>query len=135
VQQLTRATTLALVVTVLTSGLLATQASARPAAASGAIGDWTTFLHDNGRSGFNASETAINPQTAASLRRAWSVRVKGAISTQAIVANGLVYWGSWDGFEHATDVSTGKEAWRTKIGSETKPDCYPKHIGVASNAA
>jgi outer membrane protein assembly factor BamB len=91
-------------------------------------------MHDLGRSDFDPAETAITPKTASTLKPAWSVKAGGAISTQAIVAGGTVYWGSWDGYEHASSVSTGKSLWRTQIGDETKKDCYPVHIGVASSA-
>ena len=123
-----------IVVTLVTGVAVASETSAQPTAAPSAAGHWTTYLHDNGRSDFAAEETAINPRTAKTLHPAWSVKVKGAISTQAIVAGGVVYWGSWDGYEHATRVSTGKEIWRKQLGSETRRACYPVHIGVASSA-
>src|ERR1700730_4160032 len=61
--------------------------------------DWPTFLGNNGRTGYNSIETAINPTTASSLKLNWKGTAPGKISSQPVVANGLVYWGSWDGVE------------------------------------
>lgn len=97
-------------------------------------GDWTTYLHDNARSGFNPSETAINAASAPSLAPRWIGRAGETISTQATVASGLIYWGSWDGLEHATDPGTGGDKWTAYLGQETKADCSPPHLGVASTA-
>jgi hypothetical protein len=58
--------------------------------------------NDVGHSGFNSAETAINPNTAGSLKLLWSISEGSTISTQPIVANSKIYWGSWDGIEHAS---------------------------------
>src|SRR5712691_7680848 len=64
--------------------------------------DWPTYQGDLSHSGFAAGESIINPQTASSLALQWSDAAAGAISVQPAVANGRIYWGSWDGNEHAT---------------------------------
>ncbi len=70
-----------------------------------ATGDWPTYLSNNGRSGYNSSETIINPTTAPNLKLHWTHTAAGAISTQPVEANNLIYWGSWDsGNEHATQI-------------------------------
>src|SRR6185312_1782227 len=68
-------------------------------------GDWIGYLKDVGRSGFNAAEALINPETASTLKRFWTYQAKGAISVQPVAFYGMIYWGSWDGFEHATDLN------------------------------
>jgi polyvinyl alcohol dehydrogenase (cytochrome) len=85
-----------------------------------ASGDWTTFLSSDARSGFNASETVITPTSAPNLKLKWTHHAGGAITTQPIEANNLVYWGSWDGFEHATNLSNGF-VWGTYVGQTTSP--------------
>ena len=65
----------------------------------------------------------------------WDVTGSATISDQATLANGFLYWGSWDGYEHATDASTGEELWRTFLGEETDNNCAPPHVGVGSTAA
>jgi len=110
-----------------------------------ASGDWTTYLQGITRPGFNAAETIINPSTASSLSLLWSVQSTGCqgspsgsttvISTQPIVVNelGSVFWGSWDGCEHATNLS-GSPIWATFIGQNSAPGCDPSPVGVASTA-
>jgi polyvinyl alcohol dehydrogenase (cytochrome) len=53
------------------------------------------------------------------------------------VANGLVYWGSWDGYEHATNPSNPpSDVWTTNLGqTQYNPNCSPPQVGVASTAA
>src|SRR6266851_447034 len=77
-------------------------------------GDWSTYLSDNGRSGYNKAETIITAATAAELKPHWMYHAKNYISTQPIEAFGMIYWGSWDGLEHATDLN-GHEVWATSL--------------------
>ena len=98
-------------------------------------GDWPTYMGDNSRSGFNAAETIINAASAHNLKLHWKLKAGGKVTTQPVVANGLVYWGSWDGFEHATNPATGKDVWAVNLG-QSSPVCSPKtHNGVLSSAA
>src|SRR6266496_3607882 len=119
--------------------------------ARAASGDWTTYMADNGRSGYNPNETVINPSTAPLLKLKWTHTTAGTISTQPVEANSLIYWGSWDaGNEHATSLSnahfyaldalTGKIIWNTSLGSSpshfiwSSPAIYngSVYIGMAS---
>jgi hypothetical protein len=104
-------------------------------AASGS--DWPTYLHDLGSSDFTG-ENLITPGNASTLRLAsgWPVKGGGTISTQPVVANNLVYWGSWDGYEHATPLpgSTGT-GWARNLGQTSASGCPPATAGVASTGA
>lgn len=93
-------------------------------------GDWSTYLANNGRSGFSQAETKINATTAPNLKQYWAYRARGSITTQPIEAFGMIYWGSWDGLEHATDLQ-GNEVWATKLGNIHTCGSI---IGVASTA-
>ena len=107
--------------------------------------NWSTYLFDNARSGFNASETIINPTSAPNLKLKWTTKTRGCagtpggptdISTQPAVSQnlGLIFWGSWDGCEHATDLS-GKFLWSTFIGQINSPNCsFPSIVGPANTA-
>lgn len=100
--------------------------------AHAASADWPTFLGSNARTGFNGQETAINPATAPNLKLHWTAQSSAHLSGEPVEANGLVYWGDWNGVEHATDPSTGKEVWATSLGS--KPGrCTPVY-GVTGSA-
>ena len=101
---------------------------ANPARAASA-GDWTTYLNNPGHTGYNGFETAINPSTAGSLKQLWSISEGSIISTQPVVANGLIYWGSWDGIEHATNLN-GTQAWAANLG--TAPTNCPNPGGPTS---
>lgn len=105
--------------------------------------DWPTYLHDVGRSGFNSTETIINSTSAPNLKLKWTAKTNGCtnspggpvtISTQPVEVQALqiIFWGSWDGCEHATNLS-GTELWATYLGQITGPKCaYPSTVGVAS---
>jgi outer membrane protein assembly factor BamB len=97
-------------------------------------GDWPGYLLDN--SSFNSKEATINLQTAPQLRVYWKYDANGGVTAQPVVVNDTLYWGSWDGLEHATTLD-GKEIWATNLGETTDhdPDCDPSSVGVASTAA
>jgi polyvinyl alcohol dehydrogenase (cytochrome) len=65
----------------------------------------------------------------------WTATATGPVTVQPTVADGVVYWGSWDGFEHATSTAGGVELWKTYLGRTTAPQCDPQQAGVASAAA
>src|SRR5215831_18774617 len=71
-------------------------------------GDWPMYLAGPGRSGYNSAETVINKTSAPNLKLHWQYHSGGNISTQPVVVKGVIYWGSWDGYEHATDLN-GKQ--------------------------
>jgi polyvinyl alcohol dehydrogenase (cytochrome) len=105
---------------------------ARQNAARAATGDWPTFLGSNARTGYNAAENTITSSTAANLKVHWVAQSSAHLSGEPVEANGLVYWGDWNGVEHATNPSTGKEVWATSLGSKPGP-CTPVY-GVTGSA-
>jgi polyvinyl alcohol dehydrogenase (cytochrome) len=90
-------------------------------------------LAGNGRAGFNAAETIITATTARQLKLHWTHSARGPLSTQPVEANGLIYWGSWDGYEHATNLNNG-HVWTVFLGKTTGLNCVPPTVGVASTA-
>ncbi len=103
---------------------------ATQAASPGA--SWPMFMFGPGHTGFNKAETVVNKTSASNLKQHWSFQTGGAISSQPVVANGLVYWGSWDGNEYATDQN-GNKVWATNLGRSTSSGCKDT-TGVASTA-
>ena len=101
----------------------------------GSSSDWTTYLGGNDRTGFAADADGFNPTSVPNLRLAWQTSDAGpshGVFSQPIVSNGLVYWGSFDGYERATTTS-GNFVWQTNLGTETPPGCTdPSEAGVAS---
>jgi outer membrane protein assembly factor BamB len=128
--QLGAAISLALLlsVTVIPDGPLA-QARATTAT----TGDWPTYQLNNARTGYSADETTITATTAQFLKQHWVLPAPAAIFSQPVEANGKIYWGSWDGFEHATQLS-GTGTWSTNLGQTTDNNCVPPQVGVASTA-
>ena len=55
----------------------------------------------------------------ANLGLAWKTSDAGpshGVFSQPIVSNGMVYWGSFDGYERATTTS-GNLVWQTNLGT------------------
>src|SRR5438270_8591800 len=93
---------------------------------------WPMYMSGPGHTGFNKAQTIINKTSASNLKQHWSFQTGGAISSQPVVANGLVYWGSWDGNEYAADRN-GNKVWATNLGRTTSSGCKDT-TGVASTA-
>jgi outer membrane protein assembly factor BamB len=97
-------------------------------------GDWPTYLNNGARTGYNNAETAVTPATAPDLTQLWADTAGGAVSAEPIQVNGVVYYGSWDGFEYAVDAATGTQLWSAFLGQSTDTSCTPSTLGVASTA-
>lgn len=113
----------------LAAGAVAMLAAAIPSSAADA--PWPKYLHDNGGSGY-ASGGGITAATAPSLKPVpgWSVNLHATISTQPVVANGLIYVGAWDGYEYALTPS-GAIEWKRFLGITTKGKACQFPIGIA----
>src|SRR2546425_516659 len=78
---------------------------------SAADASWPKYLHDNGGTGY-APASGITPAAAARLAPipGWPVKLGATISTQPVLANGLIYIGAWNGNEAALTPS-GSIKW------------------------
>lgn len=97
-------------------------------------GDWPTYLGSNARTDYNGAETIINATTAPNLKQQWTNHAQKGISSQPVVANGMVYWGSWDGEEHGSRLTDGTDVWATPLGQTMVANCSPFSAGVAGAA-
>src|SRR5215472_1215142 len=101
---------------------------------AGTSSGWTTYMQGNDRTGFT-SDSGFNPTTAPNLHLAWQASdtaPNNGVFPQPVVSNGLVYWGSNDGFERATDTS-GNLVWQTNLGRTSPPACTdPSSFGISS---
>jgi outer membrane protein assembly factor BamB len=100
--------------------------------ANAASGDWPTFLHDPQRTAAG-SDTTVSTGNAAQLTLKWAFATGGPIAASPTVVGGVVYVGSWDGYEYALNATTGALIWKTFLGQTTAP-CYPQLAGVSSAA-
>src|SRR5437868_1494508 len=102
--------------------------------AHAAASDWATFQGSNSRTGFDAGETTINTTTAPNLNLHWTFSNPGhaQITAQVMAANGMLYWGDWNGVLHASDPGTGKDVWKAILA--TRPGgCSHRPKGVISS--
>jgi polyvinyl alcohol dehydrogenase (cytochrome) len=121
-----------MVLAVCSSLLVLTAASAGPAVAE----DWPMYLHDAARSSASG-ETSISPSNAGSLVKVWSFKTGGGVAASPTVVGGVVYVGSWDGYEYALDAATGALKWKTYLGVTNygNTSCpFPTDVGVTSSA-
>ena len=116
--------------------LVATTLASCSSTSPSALGPLATYHADNARTGYS-TDTGITSANAASLTEQWSKKETAAISAQAIVNDGVVYWGDWNGIEHATTTG-GMSLWSTSIGIAPRPSACPFKqlgpIGVVSSA-
>ncbi|HVB59903.1 MAG TPA: PQQ-binding-like beta-propeller repeat protein [Ktedonobacteraceae bacterium] len=94
--------------------------------------DWTQFFGNDEHTGFNGAETIIAPSTVGNLKIYWSRHARHGITTQPVEAHGILYWGSWDGLEHATNPTSGQDLWTANLGQTS--NCKHGTIGVLSTA-
>jgi len=98
-------------------------------------GDWPSYLHDGQSTAASGDETTLSPSNASHLSAHWAFKTGGKIASSPTVVNGVVYVGSWDGYEYALNATTGALAWRTYLGITSAPNCNPTSAGVTSVAA
>ncbi len=92
-----------------------------------------TYRGDLGRSGYYPGETALTVSNVAGLKQHWVAKGGSGSFAQPIVANNLVYWGDWNGLEHATTLS-GTDAWTYPTGTNTDAACQPPEAGISGTA-
>jgi energy-converting hydrogenase Eha subunit A len=92
-----------------------------------------TYRGDLGRSGYYPAETGVTAASVATLKLHWTDKGGTGTYAQPIVANSLVYWGDWNGVEHATDL-TGKDVWTVSTGQNIDSSCLPPVAGISGTA-
>jgi polyvinyl alcohol dehydrogenase (cytochrome) len=81
--------------------------------------DWPMYGHGPDRTFAYPSDcdTAISPDTAGDLVKAWFFNTEDVVTATPAVVEGSVYVGDWAGVFYALNASTGEERWRF----ETEP--------------
>jgi polyvinyl alcohol dehydrogenase (cytochrome) len=85
-----------------------------------AAGAWPMFGRDVSSSHYNPDEKTLTPANVAQLKPRWVFQTEGDVSSQPVVASGIVYFGSWDGKEYALDARTGNKVWEFDCGQSTR---------------
>lgn len=98
----------------------------RQQAVQAATGDWSTFLFDNSRSGFNGAETVINQQTTPKLKVHWTHAAGASISDEPVVANGMLHSRPVAPVEHAIG--------RYRLGADMRK-CHSRPVDFQSRSS
>lgn len=91
-----------------------------PASPNGNGGNWPVFGRDVYGSHYNPDEKILTPANVANLKVKWVFEALDDISSQIVVVNNVVYFGSWDGREYAVDARTGKKIWEYDCGQSSR---------------
>lgn len=108
------------------------------AVATGAPSNWVMYNHDLAGSGYNNTETTLTASNFPTLTQKWKATGSKGISDQPIIVGNTVYWGSWDGNLHATNITganASQDSWHTNLGVTSASNCLPPVIGIASTPA
>ncbi|HMG34830.1 MAG TPA: PQQ-binding-like beta-propeller repeat protein [Blastocatellia bacterium] len=82
--------------------------------------DWPLYGRDIAGSHHNPYEKELTPATVSRLKPKWIFETGADVSSQPIVVDGVVYFGSWDGKEYAVDAKTGKKIWEFETGQPSR---------------
>ncbi|MCI4363012.1 MAG: PQQ-binding-like beta-propeller repeat protein [Thermoplasmata archaeon] len=93
--------------------------------------DWTTYLAEATRQANTINERTISPSSASKLVPLWNFTAGGPVVANPAIVNGLIYEGSWDGYEYAFNATTGHVKWKANLGVDTNGP-YP--LGITSSA-
>ncbi len=96
--------------------------------------NWSTYLNGIDHRGYNSAETILTSANFGSIQEKWEAHGGLAISDQPVEDNGVLYWGSWDGNMHATNLS-GASVWTQYLGQNSSANCDPQTAGIASTGA
>jgi polyvinyl alcohol dehydrogenase (cytochrome) len=88
--------------------------AARPSLDSTA--DWTMYAYDPLHTDNNVGETTLSTADATQLTKLWSYKAGTTVGAEPVVVDGVVYVGSWDGYEYALNAATGALIWKTYLG-------------------
>jgi outer membrane protein assembly factor BamB len=93
--------------------------------------DWATYLGNLQRTQSTTNESWLTTANAAQLGINWSFTTGDQIASQTIVLDGVAYFGSWDGYEYAVNVTSGSLLWKTFLGRDPyDPSCGT--VGITS---
>jgi outer membrane protein assembly factor BamB len=68
------------------------------------------YLGSSGAGALNAVDT--------SGQEVWRFQTKGEVTSSPALADGMVYFRSWDTYVYAVDAQTGQEEWSIQTGDE-----------------
>lgn len=78
-------------------------------------GIWTTFGYDLANTRFNPDEVMLTDDNVGELAPLWHLDDIGDVSSTPSVADGVAYFGTWEGEAYAVDAVDGEEIWSTEV--------------------
>lgn len=82
--------------------------------------DWSTFAHDDRRSGMQRQPTRLTRDSVGSLTRRWMQPLGEHVRASPIVAGGSVYIATELGNVYALDAASGEIRWRAELGGSVR---------------
>ncbi|KAL6187665.1 hypothetical protein ACLB2K_039061 [Fragaria x ananassa] len=81
--------------------------------------EWLNHGGDNSNRRYADGEVLINPRTVLNMRQKWSFFAGKDITATPAVADGRVYFPSWNGFLYAVNAFTGALIWKQNLSQLT----------------
>ncbi len=78
--------------------------------------DWPVYGHDPSNSRTNVAESAVTPASVAKLTKRWSKDGLVGVTGTPTVADGVAYFGDWQGAVWAVKADTGEVVWKSPVG-------------------
>ncbi|KAI7995672.1 Polyvinylalcohol dehydrogenase [Camellia lanceoleosa] len=83
------------------------------------VAEWCNHGGDIGNTRYAKEELLINPKTVPKLHLRWKFFAGKDISATPAVANGVVYFPSWNGYVYAVNAFNGALIWKQNVGELT----------------
>lgn len=77
---------------------------------------WVQYGHDLANSRLDTEPSAVTAASVADLVPGWSIDGVTGVTGTPTVADGVAYFGDWQGTVHAVDPATGEEQWTQALG-------------------
>src|SRR3569833_28970 len=103
-----------------TTGYMRIRIAAAAVLAVADAGDWTTYHHDNARTGLAAGLAPLG-----ALSRDWSATLDGAVYGQPLVIGDRVFAATENDSVYALDAATGAVAWSAHVGTPVRRSSLP----------
>lgn len=83
---------------------------------------WPTFLMNGQRTAANLQERTLAASNISNLTLLWSKTVNQTVGSSPSYANGMIFVGTWSGYEESVYPANGTIKWATKLGFNS--NCY-----------
>ena len=75
--------------------------------------EWSKFRGNLGNTGHYEGEAPVELTNIK-----WKFKTEDEVNSSPAVAEGIVFFGSWDNYLYAVDIKTGQERWKFKTEGE-----------------